>query len=95
MIKIKCPNCGAEYVPSELFIPKNFFGGERNIEKDSSGKIIDEVKDMDLTEAYRCDFCGLKFFVKASISFKTECKAKNFDEYSTKLDKPNLFMEEE
>ena len=95
MIKITCPNCGAEYLPSELFIPKNFFGGSRYVEKDISGKIVDDVKDMDLVETYRCDYCGLKFIVKATVNFKTECKAKGFGDYSTKIDKPNLFMEEE
>ena len=37
---IICPNCGAEYLPAEIFLPDSFLGRPGVVDKDSSGKII-------------------------------------------------------
>ena len=39
-IIITCPNCGAEYLPAEVYIPDSFLGKPKTVDKDSSGKII-------------------------------------------------------
>lgn len=67
---ITCPNCGKEYLPAEIFIPKAFFGIPDVIRRDSEGKIIDFLgSDMDLKESYCCDNCSKPFKVSATVSF--------------------------
>ena len=97
MKKIICPVCKAEYTIQEIFIPNNFFGTINNVEKDSKGKILSYTgKDMDLAEAYRCDFCNSKFNIYANIDFKCKSKMENFSkEYTTKLNKPQLKFKED
>ena len=36
---IKCPYCGAEYLPEEIYYPDSFFGKPRDIVKNSKGEI--------------------------------------------------------
>lgn len=97
MKKIICPVCKAEYTVSEIFIPDAFFGTINNVEKDTSGKIIDYLgKDMDLKESYRCDYCNSKFNVTADVSFKCKSKVNDFNKkYSTKLSEPKLKFKED
>lgn len=73
MEKIKCPYCGWEYLPCELYLPNSFLGKTTNIVKDESGEILawDEDGNMDLVDDYRCDNCNKKFGVEAEVSFKT------------------------
>lgn len=80
-IVITCPNCGQEYLPSEIYIPDNFFGNPESIYRDDAGLIeAYEGKPMDLEEEYVCDSCGEKFYVAATIRFKTISKQeKQFD----------------
>ena len=94
---INCPNCGYEYLPSELFIPNSFFGRPVHIERDATGKIIEyQGSSIDLFENYVCDKCNHSFRIIAKIGFSTEeHKFENFDEdYSTPLHKNALFLEE-
>lgn len=99
MIKVVCPNCGYEYLPVEIFIPNSVFGKYIALERDDDGKIIDDesiVTDMNLVDSYRCDGCGRKFEVKMNIDFETSSESADFsEEYSTKINKPNLFMKED
>lgn len=97
MKKIVCPYCGYEYSPEEIYIPEAFFGRAKNIERDNAGKIIYFVgKGMDLNESYRCDKCNTKFKVKCDLKFYATSEAKDFsNSYSTKINKPNLFMSED
>lgn len=38
---IKCPHCGAEYLPSEIFMPEDILGGApKNLIKDPLGKVL-------------------------------------------------------
>ena len=75
---ITCPNCGREYLPAEIFVPKSFFGMPDIIRRDSEGKIIDFLgSDMDLSENYCCDGCSKPFKVDAIISFNVDKDEKN------------------
>ena len=39
---IECPVCKAQYLPAEIYLPKNFIGNPQNINKDHlTGKIED------------------------------------------------------
>lgn len=74
MEMIKCPYCGYEYLPCELYLPNSFLGKTTTIFKDELGKIIAYDRDngdMDLKDDYRCDGCGRRFNVEAEVSFKT------------------------
>lgn len=76
-LKIKCPHCDTEYLPSEIFLPNYFLGKAGDVEKDPMGKIVyDDGIDQDLEETYTCDRCLKPFKVTASISFKTESVKK-------------------
>lgn len=71
--KIVCPYCGAEYLPSEIYVPSAFFGKPSLIIKNEDGKLSDIYNSdlMDLKEEYICDKCNHTFFVEANISFNT------------------------
>lgn len=97
MKKIVCPNCGAEYLPVEIFIPQSFFGNIKDIERDEGGKIVEFIGDnMDTKEQYRCDYCSKKFNIDANVDFIVESSSTSIDStYTTKLNtKPSLFMDE-
>lgn len=81
---IKCPHCGAEYMPAEIFYPKEFFGFP-DVEKDESGRILHVCGEpMSLESEYSCDYCGKRFVAKASVSFSSE--SSEFDEeYGTPI----------
>ena len=58
MILVKCPHCNAEYVPSEIYLPKYFLGIPKYIHRNEENKITGITgSDMDLNETYQCDFC--------------------------------------
>lgn len=68
---IKCPHCGHEYYPAEIFYPEDLIGHPNKIIK-SEGKILyvdDEIYNPE--ETYICDECGNEFWVKASIVYET------------------------
>lgn len=91
---IKCPRCDCEYLPAEIFIPKNFFGVPSSIERDFSGRILDFSGDsLDLTETYTCDSCNTTFTVTAKISFAIDKDiVENIDEeYISDTMKSDLF----
>ena len=96
---IKCPRCGAEYLPKEIYIPRAFFGTADDINKDSiSHKVIDYCgTNMDTNESYICGYCNVPFLVSARVTFSTkEDKKHNFTEdYKTKLVKEQIFLSED
>lgn len=70
---ISCPNCGAEYTPSEIFIPRCFMGVTEYVKRDIAGKIQSVAgTDMDTTETFTCDYCKKTFEVFANVSFDTQ-----------------------
>ena len=83
---IKCPHCGREYLPVEIFYPASFFGKPTTVYRDEQGKIENiSGDDMDLSETYICDDCRTLFKVEAKLDF-TVTDINNFDEeYTSKL----------
>lgn len=98
-IIITCPNCGAEYLPAEVYIPDSFLGKPKTVDKDSSGKIIYfSGNNMNLLESYCCDYCGKEFKVTCKLNFIADYNSDlDFDEeYSTQISKKRgLFLLEE
>lgn len=84
---IKCPNCGYEYLPNEIFYPQDL-GDAHNVYRDLEGKILYyDGNNLDTEAEYKCDGCDCKFKVRAEVRFFTfEDKKKNFSEdYTIKL----------
>lgn len=97
-IVIKCPHCGAEYLPAEIFYPDSFLGRPMNIEKTSCGNIdYYDGQNMNLSEEYMCDKCGTTFVVKSVISFNTKIVEEKSvsSSYKTKLKKAGFTLNEE
>ena len=85
---IKCPKCGAQYLPAEIFLPNEFLGKPKTIFKDNNGIIEDySGNSMDTEEEYICDYCDTPFNIYATVQFKTLInEGKNFNElYVTKI----------
>lgn len=82
---ITCPHCGREYLPAEIYFPKQFFGTPEDIDRDAAGKIeVYGGNPMNLTEEYVCDECGKEFKVSAQISFKSVAsESSTFEEVYT------------
>jgi DNA-directed RNA polymerase subunit RPC12/RpoP len=96
--KISCPNCGAEYLTSEIFIPSFVFGKPTDIIKDEDGKILDcGGQEPDTTETYICDYCGKGFKAVVKLQYYvTTDKVANFEEeYVSSLHKDSLALSEE
>lgn len=75
---IKCPYCGTEYLPAEIFLPKTIVGDPKDIEKSDTGEIISySDTTYDITEKYICDRCNKAFKIKARLFFDTEKDLKN------------------
>lgn len=82
--KIKCPVCGYEYLPAEIYIADDFVGNPRNIIKDENGEVLGyEGSDMNTTETYICDHCDTTFTVEAIVTFKTAPIKDVFDDDDT------------
>ena len=94
---IKCPLCGREYLPAEIYLPDSFLGKPKNIVRNDAGKITEYFgHNMDLRETYICDTCGTDFKINCKVTFYTEeRKNMNFDQdYISSLKKPSLFLSE-
>ena len=80
---IKCPHCGAQYLPGEIYMPGAFIGRSEDIVKDYSGKIIyDDYqvgREPDMVEHYICDYCDKPFIVEATVTYKTMAEAPERD----------------
>lgn len=92
---IKCPYCGAEYLPEEIYYPDSFFGKPTDIVKNSKGEIeYYSGNSLELKEKYICDYCGKEFEVNANISF--ESQQDDFKEdYATTIYKNRLTLKED
>lgn len=69
---IICPNCGMEYMPGEIYFPKEFFGYQTNIIRLDKKILTFDGPDMNLEEEFICEGCNTKFRVNADISYTTE-----------------------
>lgn len=95
---IECPHCKAQYLPSEIFMPKEFLGSPENIMKTANGTIEYYSGDnMDLNENFTCDYCNTNFNVEAVVNFKTSVdELSNFNEdYSSTIFKDRIVLAED
>ena len=92
---IKCPTCGYEYLPAEIYLPNEFLGKPKTIMKDENGKILgfDGLK-MNDTETYKCDNCDTLFEVISTTNFVSKPIGQSSDEYVTKLSTDKFTMAE-
>lgn len=75
MCVIKCPKCGYQYLPGEIFIPNSMVGEPKNIVRNNIGEILGyEGTDPELNEKYVCDHCNQEFNIVAKLSFSTDSK---------------------
>ena len=94
---VKCPNCGYEYLPVELYLPNAFFGRPTNIKRDAKGVITDfSGTGMDTRESYRCDNCDTLFKVFCRPIFMTSVDKSDIfeEEYVTAIHQESLFLDE-
>lgn len=71
LVVITCPKCGREYLPSEIFVPKQFFGRPGIIQRDQDRNIIGfSGTSLDTQETYCCDKCDAIFNIKAKVTFE-------------------------
>ena len=89
---IRCPHCGAEYLPGEIYMPNAIIGQPDEIVKDSLGRILyeeyyTEEREPSLEESFTCDYCGKPFIIEATVTYKTkeEAPEKNFKEQYVSL----------
>lgn len=85
---IKCPHCGAEYLPGEIYFPGSLIGQPDDIVKDSFGRILYEdysspKREPDMVEHFTCEYCEKPFIVEATTTYKTKEEAPEND-FSTK-----------
>ena len=85
---IRCPHCGAEYLPGEIFLPGALIGQPDDIVKDSLGKIIyedysTEDREPSMVEHFICDYCNKPFIIEASVTYRTKEEAPEND-FTTK-----------
>ena len=87
---IKCPNCGYEYSPAEIFIPYNLVGKPEYVLRDEEGKITKILGlPIDLEEEFTCDKCNTTFVVTANINYdvRIDPQLDFAHEYETRLTK--------
>lgn len=85
LVIIKCPCCGAEYLPEEIFYPDSVFNKNLKVIRDEEGKIVFTNEDsFCLEEEFECEHCGSSFTVKGKASFQTDLvKEEEFEEETT------------
>lgn len=91
---IKCPHCGAEYLPNEIYIPNEFFTETISL-KDENCKILSVSSDsLNTVEEYCCDNCSKTFKVSATVSFDTkEIKDDFDDDYVVTINKDRVELD--
>lgn len=73
---IKCPHCGAEYLPGEVYMPGSLIGQPDEVVRDSLGKVIyedyyKESREPDMIEHFTCEYCNKPFIVEATVTYKS------------------------
>ena len=88
---IRCPHCGLQFTPAEIFMPGDLIGEPDNVIRDALGRIIyqeyDEGNEPAQVGHYVCDECGKPFTVEPIIMYKVkkEDEAKDFSDLSASL----------
>ena len=65
---IKCPHCGSEYLPGEVYMPGSLIGQPDDVVRDSLGKLIYEDYDSpdrepNMIEHFTCEYITAMAFV--------------------------------
>jgi hypothetical protein len=73
---IKCPHCGAEYLPGEIYMPGALIGQPDDIVKDAVGKVIyedysTEAREPSMIEHFTCEYCEKPFVIEATVTYKS------------------------
>lgn len=81
---IRCPHCGTEYLPGEIYMPGSLIGQPDEVIKDSLGKIIyedyhSELREPNMTERFICENCNKPFIIEATVTYKTREEAPEND----------------
>jgi len=80
---IRCPHCGYEYVPAEIFMPGDLVGKTDQVIRDALGKIIyqdyEDGEEPLAVETYCCDNCGKEFLVEPVIQYKVKKQVEELD----------------
>lgn len=81
---IKCPHCGAEYLPGEVYMPGAIIGQPDEVVKDSLGRILYEdyyttEHEPDAIEHFTCEYCDKPFVIEAVVNYKTREEAPELD----------------
>ena len=81
---IRCPHCGAEYLPGEIYMPGSLIGQPDEVIRDSFGKIIyedyyKETREPDMIEHFICNYCDKPFVVEAMVTYKAKEEAPERD----------------
>lgn len=87
---IKCPHCGTEYTPSEIFYSDDLLGNQSNIVRDANGKIESSSGEPPtLEQEFECYSCNHVFKVHVNMTFTTTtCEEHDFDsDYTVKIKK--------
>lgn len=85
---IKCPYCGQEYLPSEIYSPDAFFGKPKEVFRNPDGTIDFYIgEDPDYNEVYICDNCNHKLDISAKLAF-TVGAYNEPEEFVSKIEKP-------
>ena len=88
---IKCPHCGQEYAPAEIFMPGELIGKPNEIVRDALGRIIyHEYEDDNMpgqSEHFVCDACKKPFVVEPVITYRVrkEDETMDFSDLSASL----------
>ena len=85
---IRCPHCGSEYLPGEIYLPGSLIGQPDDVIRDSLGKIIyedysTEDREPCSTEHFVCEYCEKPFVVEATVTYKAQEEAPEKD-FTTK-----------
>lgn len=93
---IKCPHCGAEYLPAEIYIPEAFFGKPKEVVRKKGTNQIDTFfgKEPDNKERYVCDYCNTPFEVTTYLTFDVKELPRISKETKISTRKYSLFMDE-
>ena len=80
---IRCPHCGAEYLPGELYMPGSLIGQPEEVVKDSFGRILyedyAETKEPDMIEHFVCEYCEKPFVIEATVTYRAKEEAPERD----------------
>lgn len=80
---IKCPHCGCEYHPAEIFTAISLTGKPSDIIKDCLGKVIyvdyEKGRELDLVEHFVCELCEKPFQIEATVSYKVKEEKEELD----------------